>query len=127
MSAKRILLESISFSTSRGRVIFFMSASLLIYVLPISVLAGFSLWSKLGVPSPSIGLTRAYHYILHGDFNAAWAQNNLIFVVLVIGLPIIAKDVYTVLKLKQGIIRHGRSKQPKSTTIISASTADSPG
>lgn len=115
MDPKRAAAEIIGLSTSRGRLLFFAGASIIIFLLPVRTLAGFSLWNRMDIPSPSIGLTRAYHYVLHGDFALAWQQNSLIFVVLIIGLPIIAKDVYTVLKLKKGTIRNGRTKQPKPT------------
>lgn len=93
-----LLLETIGLQTARGRVLFFGLVSFCVFLLPITVLKNFSIWQKVGVDSPSIGLTRAYHYVLHGDFSKAWEQNGLIFIVLLIGVPIIAKDVYNVTK-----------------------------
>ena len=77
---------------------FFGVASMIIFFLPVKVLGGFSLWHRLDIPSPSIGLTRAYHYVLHGDIHDARQQNSLIFLVLLIGLPLIIKDLYNVIK-----------------------------
>lgn len=91
-------IEAIGLQTSTGRLLFFLIATIVIFLLPVSALAEFSIWQKLGVPSPSIGLTRAYHHILHGNIDFAWQQNRLIFVVLLIGLPLLAKDVYNVSK-----------------------------
>jgi hypothetical protein len=94
----KLLTEVVGLQTARGRVLFFGFASFWIFLLPISVLKNFSIWQKLGIDSPSIGLTRAYHYVLHGDLVKAWEQNGLIFIILLIGVPIIIKDVYNVTK-----------------------------
>ena len=59
-----------------------------------------SLWGNLGwKQAPSIGLTRAYWLLLHGNAVAAWHRNWLIYAVLAVGLPIILKDVYNTLML----------------------------
>lgn len=92
------ITESIGLQTSAGRLVFFIIASVFIFFLPTSTLAEFSIWQKLNIPSPSIGLTRAYHHILHGNIDLAWQQNKLIFAVLLIGLPLLAKDVYNISK-----------------------------
>ncbi len=95
---KRIAIETIGLQTSRGRLAFFTVVSFIVFLLPIKTLAGFSLWGKIGFDLPSIGLTRAYHYVLHGNFEQAWQQNGLVFIVLLIGLPLLIKDVYNVVK-----------------------------
>ncbi|GEM_PF-1660703 len=91
-----LLFEIIGLQTARGRVLFFGIVSICVYLLPVNTLKNFSLWNLLDIHSPSIGLTRAYHYVLHGDFAKAWEQNDFIFVVLIVGIPIIVKDVYNV-------------------------------
>jgi hypothetical protein len=106
----KTLLEVIGLQTARGRLLFFVVASVIIFILPTKVLGGFSIWQRLDIPSPSIGLTRAYHYILHGDLERAWQQNSLIFVVLLIGLPLLTKDVYNVVKQLNTRSDHGRSE-----------------
>jgi hypothetical protein len=84
--------------TARGRLLFFAVISLLIFVAPYEWLGRLSIWQALNIPSPSIGLTRAYHLLLHGDFEGAWQRNKLIFVVIAIGLFILVRDILTVMK-----------------------------
>lgn len=91
--ARRLFLETVGLQSPRGRLLFFGLATIAIFVAPYNWLANLSVWQALGVPSPSIGLTRAYHLLLHGDFVAAWDRNPLIFVVLFIGLPLLAFDL----------------------------------
>lgn len=110
-NTKQFIFEVIGLQTARGRLIFLGAASLIIYILPIRVLAGLSLWEKLAIDAPSIGLTRAYHYILHGDIGRAWDQNIGIFLVLAVGIPLIAKDVYNVIKQLMLRSHYGRPKQ----------------
>ena len=87
-----------SLRSARGRLLFFVLASVVIFVLPIQILSHFSIWGFIGFDqAPSIGLTRAYHYVLHADFSAAWHRNRLIFVILLVGLPLLAKDGYNVI------------------------------
>ncbi len=105
-----LAIECLGLQTARGRLTFFMIASLFIYLLPIDVLSHLSLWQKLDIDAPSIGLTRAYHHVLHGNFEGAWDQNRLIFVVVALGLPIIAKDVYNVVKQLMLRSNHGRTE-----------------
>ena len=57
--------------------------------------AGLSLFGRLDIPSPSIGLTRAYWLLLHGNINAAYAMNPLIFIVAPVIWALIFKDIYT--------------------------------
>jgi hypothetical protein len=90
------LLEIVGLQTPRGRLAFFGIASLLIFVAPYSWLAHLSLWQHLGLPAPSIGLTRAYWQVLHLHFAAAWQRNHLIYVVLALGLPLLAWDAVKV-------------------------------
>lgn len=110
-SYKQIIFEVIGLQTARGRVLFFALATFIIYLLPIRFLGNLSIWQKLDIDAPSIGLTRAYHYILHGDFDKAWNQNWLIFLVVALGLPIIAKDVYNVVKQLMLRSNYGRTEQ----------------
>ena len=92
----RALLNIVGLQTPHGRLLFFCAVSLTVYLLPVHILAQLSLWNHLGLPAPSIGLTRAYHHVLHGDFTAAYHQNRLIYAILAIGLPLLAKDAYNV-------------------------------
>lgn len=93
----RLFLEIISLQTPRGRLIFFGTVSLLIFIAPYVLLSQLSLWQRLGFESaPSVGLTRAYWHVMHLDFAAAWERNRLIYFVLAVGLPLLAHDVYRV-------------------------------
>lgn len=90
---KQLLLEIISLSTARGRLLFFGLATLVILVMPYAWLANLSLWQRIGWESaPSIGLTRAYWLFIHGDPLAAWQRNWLIYPVITIVLILIITD-----------------------------------
>ena len=73
----------------------------LVVVVPYDWLAHLSLWQALGIPSPSIGLTRAYWKLLHFDPVGAWERNKLIYAVLAIGLPLLARDAYLLFRHKK--------------------------
>lgn len=94
---RQALFAIIGLQTPAGRLAFFVIASVVIYTLPQTILAEFSLWARLGFDdAPSVGLTRAYHYVLHGDLAAAWARNHMIFVVLAVGIPLLVRDALDV-------------------------------
>lgn len=95
---RRLFVEIISLQTPRGRLIFFGLVSMLVFIAPYAWLANLSLWQRLGLSgAPSIGLTRAYWYVLHLDFTAAWERNKLIYLVLAVGLPLLLRDAWLVL------------------------------
>ena len=88
-------LDIIGLQTPAGRLIFFALASVVIFVLPQSLLGEFSLWARIGLDNtPSVGLTRAYSHILHGNLSAAWERNSLIYVVLAVGLSLLVRDAF---------------------------------
>jgi hypothetical protein len=93
-----MFIEIITLQTPRGRLMFFLFASVLIYVAPYEVLSRLSLWQAIGIDSPSIGLTRAYWYLLHGDFSAALERNKLILAVLAVGVPMLLLDMYKLIR-----------------------------
>jgi len=89
------ILDIIGLRTPAGRLIFFGVASVVIFVTPRGLLSELSLWARIGFDNaPSIGLTRAYQSVLHGDLAAAWLRNPLIFAVLAIGLPLLTRDIW---------------------------------
>lgn len=57
-----------------------------------------SLYSHLGLPSPSIGLTRAYWLLIHGNFKAAWNMNKLVYLVGFVLFGIVVADITRLLK-----------------------------
>ena len=65
----------------------------MIFIVPYHWLNNLSLWQLLDIPSPSIGLTRAYWKLIHLDPVGAFERNALIYVVIAIGLPILIVDV----------------------------------
>ncbi|MBL8159060.1 DUF2752 domain-containing protein [Candidatus Saccharibacteria bacterium] len=85
-------MEALGLQSPRGRLMVFTVLSVAVLLAPYEWLAHLSIWQALGIPSPSIGLTRAYHLLLHGDVAGAWQRNPLIFLVLAIGLPMLAFD-----------------------------------
>ncbi|MDZ7786173.1 MAG: DUF2752 domain-containing protein [Candidatus Saccharibacteria bacterium] len=73
----------------------FLLASFVIFFSQYHWFENLSLWKNLGWESaPSIGLTRAYWLLLHGDVQAAWERNWLIFPVLLILAMIFMRDLY---------------------------------
>lgn len=98
---KRTFIETIGLQTARGRLLFFAITSCGILIAPYSWLSHLSLWQYVGVNSPSIGLTRAYWRLLHGDVVGAYERNPLIFVVLAIGLPLLTLDLIKLLKTRK--------------------------
>jgi hypothetical protein len=95
------LKEIIGLQSPRGRLLFFAVITLIIFVSPYDWFAKLSLWQHLGVPSPSIGLTRAYWLFIHFDPIGAWERNKLIYAVLLVGLPLLLKDVHTIINKKK--------------------------
>jgi len=94
----RLLIETIGLSTPRGRILFFIALSTIIFLVPAKWPFTFSLWQHLGIASPSIGLTRAYRFVLHGDFSEAWRQNKLIYAVVIVGGTLLIKDALTLMR-----------------------------
>ncbi len=96
--AKRLLIELVGLQSARGRLLFFAIITMAVFLVPYQALAHLSLWQALHIPSPSIGLTRAYHLLLHGDISGAWRRNGLIFVVLIIGLGVLSRDLWHIMR-----------------------------
>lgn len=81
--------------------------SWLVFIVPYAWLSNLSLWQALGWESaPSIGLTRAYWLLIHGDPIAAWNRNPLIYAVLPVVGAIIAKDIATLAAQRERDIDH---------------------
>jgi hypothetical protein len=93
ISKKKLVVETVGLQTPRGRLLFFGIVSTGIFLAPYSWLSHLSLWQYIGVNSPSIGLTRAYWRLLHGDVAGAYERNPLIFVVLAVGVPLLVFDI----------------------------------
>lgn len=110
----QLFVETIGLSSARGRIIFFLIVSGAIFVWPPTGPFTLSVWQHLGVESPSIGLTRAYRRLLHGEFTQAWQQNKIIFIVVAVGIVVLAKDVIALVNnSKQASLR----KKVKQTQI----------
>lgn len=94
-----LAIEIIGLQSARGRLVFFCAASIIIFIVPYSLFSNISIWQRLGFDwAPSIGLTRAYWLVLHLDFLAAWQRNPLIYAVLAIGLPLLGRDVWSIIR-----------------------------
>jgi len=61
-----------------------------------------SVYALLGIPSPSIGLTRAFMQLIQGNITAAWQQNWLIFPAVAAVTGIIVRDVSSLTKNNRG-------------------------
>ena len=88
-----VALEAVTLSSARGRAHAFLSITGAVYLSPYSWLAHLSIWGAMGwKDAPSIGLTRAYWLLLHGQPVAAYARNGLIYPVLLIWIAIFLND-----------------------------------
>ncbi len=98
-TVKESFIELISLSSPRARLGFWVLATMVIFLLPYRFFENLSLWQRLGWESaPSIGLTRAYWLLIHGDIAAAWQRNNLIFAVIAVGVPLLLFDVFKLIR-----------------------------
>ena len=88
------IIALLTLQSPSSRLIVFAVLSLGIFFAPYHWLAHLSLWQHIGIQAPSIGLTRAYWLLLHGDPAGAWERNALIFLVLAIGIPLLIRDSY---------------------------------
>ena len=90
----KLFIETIGLQTPRGRLLFALVLSIVIFLYnPAQWPVQLSIWSLLGIPSPSIGLTRAYYEVLHLRFIDAWELNALIYVVVAIGCLVLVRDI----------------------------------
>lgn len=97
----KYLLELVSLSTPRSRISFWAIITVIIFILPYRFFEHISLWQRIGWDSaPSIGLTRSYWLLIHGQPNAAWDKNRLIFAVIFVGTIILIIDIYKIVKTK---------------------------
>ncbi|MBC7581821.1 DUF2752 domain-containing protein [Aeromicrobium sp.] len=93
MTKRQLALEILSLSSPRGRLLAFSLATVAIYFSHYHWLDHLSIWGHLGIPSPSIGLTRAYWLLIHGHPVASWHRNPLIYLVLAVGIPLLLMDM----------------------------------
>ena len=99
------LSDALTLRTSAGRLLVFTCLSLLIFIAPYHWLDHLSFWQAIGWHgAPSIGLTRAYWLLLHAQPLAAWRRNHLIYLVLLVGLPLIGFDLYRLMRGRR--LRH---------------------
>ena len=59
-----------------------------------------SVYSRLGIPSPSIGLTRAYWYLLHGKWLDAYNMNRLVYLVAAVLIVLVIVDAVNIIRNK---------------------------
>lgn len=87
------VIDVIGLQTPKGRLIFFAGVTFFVLMISLEDLQEISLYARLGIPSPSIGLTRAFWHVTDGDFAAAYAQNPLIYPALLVVFGIILNDI----------------------------------
>lgn len=93
---REFLFRTISLQTPLSRLLVFGVLTIAIFFSSYDWLAHLSLWDRFGLEwMPSIGLTRAYWLLIHGDPVGAWQRNGLIYLVLAVGLPILIRDAWT--------------------------------
>lgn len=98
---KTHLLNTIGLQTPIARLAVIAIGTLGLYIISYSTLLGLptiSVYSRLQIPSPSIGLTRAYWYLIHGQFANAWRMNKLIYIVALVLVGLVTKDVLSLKK-----------------------------
>lgn len=92
--------EFAGLQTPAARLTAFGAVTAVLYLLPYDQLLkapNISIWSRLRVPAWSIGLTRAYSRLLHGEIRAAYEMNPLIFPVVGVVAAIAVADIRTLL------------------------------
>lgn len=97
LKTKQKVLNILGLQTPAARLFVILGASSVIYLIGYQSLIStptLSVYSRLGIPSPSIGLTRAYWLLIHGDFAGAWQMNKLIIVVAPVVLGLVLFDLY---------------------------------
>lgn len=95
------LSDLIGLQTPPARLAVFSSITLFLVVIPYHTLLSIptvSVFARVGIHSPSIGLTRAYWYVLHGQFQNAWQMNKLIFLVVPIVLALVVRDLLMLIR-----------------------------
>ncbi len=101
MSIPKLVWETLGLATPRGRWLFFILITLFVLFVFPHWSVNLSIWSHLGIPSPSIGMTRAYHKLLEGDILGAWHQNKLFFAVFFAVLVLLASDAVAIWRQRQ--------------------------
>lgn len=89
------ILDFLTLRKAAYRWSFIGGFSIVLFFVPYNFLekAKLSLYERFHIPSPSIGLTRAYWKLIHGDIYGAWQRNKLIFVVLSLLIAILVYDL----------------------------------
>lgn len=89
--------EAVTLSSARGRIFFFCMLTGILLIIPYHTLESthLSVYAWLKLPSPSVGLTRAYWKLIHGDVVGAWHRNALIFVIVAVWSFVMGRDSHT--------------------------------
>ncbi len=94
------LWQLIGLQTPKSRliVILFLHVALLAISYDFLEASRLSLYDRIGIPSPSIGLTRAYWFLLHGNLPAAIDKNTLILLAAPVIWTITILDILKIIK-----------------------------
>lgn len=98
-------LDLVSLGSPQSRVIIFVGLLVFLAFIPYNILLmlpKISLYDNLGIPSYSIGQTRALSLILHGQIQNAWDMNKLAFLLLFVLITVVVKDLLFIQKQKFG-------------------------
>lgn len=94
----RHYLGFLTLSTPRQRVTAWLLLTVGIFLSDVRWFENLSLYKRVGLEwMPSIGLTRAYWYLVHGDFTAAWQMNKLIYAVVLLGGSLVLYDIWRII------------------------------
>jgi len=98
------LLYLLSLSKPFSRVIVFSSGLILLFLLPTDKLYYLpirSIYETIFHFKPySSGITRAVSTLLHGDLKGAWNFNPLVYLIILISIVILIKDLVYLIKTR---------------------------
>ncbi|MDD4955695.1 MAG: DUF2752 domain-containing protein [Candidatus Omnitrophica bacterium] len=98
---KKILIECISLSTPRGRILAFCAGLFFLGAIDFSAVTipDLCIWKKLFGFCPAEGTTHALNAFLRGNFSQSINYNLNIIIIAPVLLIIIIKDALSILKL----------------------------
>jgi len=113
---KKFLLELLSFTTARAKVINLSVVLGVLRIIPSENLGSYCVFKNFifplifktcptkglfaGCECPACGLTRATSQILHGNLQEAWNLNKLIIIVFPVIIFILVFNIYKLIKSK---------------------------
>ena len=101
----KTLILLIGLSSPLGRIIVFTTGLVTLALLPTQNLKYLPIRSIyediLHLRLYSFGTTRSISMILHGDFSGAWQLNKLSYLIILVVLILLVKDIYYLIRTKK--------------------------